>query len=196
MASDFELVQIVDGAFTEAARRGGSWVVCRPGCSQCCYGPFEITQLDAHRLRKGLAELESHDPARAAAVRHRARHAAQLTNFSDDDPCPVLDPATGTCDLYASRPITCRCYGPPVLCDSGSIGVCELCFAGASDQEIAACLVDFDPQGLESVLIDEHQRATGVSGMTTIALSLFGKSRNCDLDPVNEPLDNRQSCDR
>jgi Fe-S-cluster containining protein len=147
-------------------------LLCRPGCSQCCYGPFEITQLDAHRLRKGLAELESHDPDRAAAVRQRARHAAQLKNFSDDDPCPVLDPETGTCDLYASRPITCRCFGPPVLCDSGAVGVCELCFAGASDEEIAACLVDFDPAGLESVLIDELQRATGVSGMTTVAFSL------------------------
>jgi len=168
MATDFDLVQIVDHALAEAARRSGSWLLCRPGCSQCCYGPFEITQLDALRLRKGLAELESHDPHRAAAIRHRA----QLPRFSDDDPCPALDPQTGTCDLYASRPITCRCYGPPVLCDSGAIGVCELCFDGASDQEIAACLVEFDPAGLESELIDELQRATGVSGTTTVALSL------------------------
>jgi Fe-S-cluster containining protein len=173
MPSDSELVQIVDRAFAEAARRSGSWLVCRPGCSQCCHGPFEITQLDALRLRKGLAELESRDPHRAAAIRRRA----QLPNFSDDDPCPALDPETGTCDLYASRPITCRCFGPPVLCDSGAIGVCELCFDGASDQEIAACLVDFDPAGLESVLLDELQRATGVSGMTTVALSLVSPIR-------------------
>lgn len=172
MASDRELIQIVDGALLEAARRGGSWLLCRPGCSQCCYGPFEITQLDALRLREGLAELESRDPQRAAAVRERARRAAQLPNFSDDEPCPALDPEMGTCDLYASRPITCRCFGPPVLCDSGAIGVCELCFAGASDEEIAACLVDFDPEGLESVLNDELELATGVRGMTTVASAL------------------------
>ena len=172
MSSDFELVQIVDAALAEAAHRSGAWLVCRPGCTQCCYGPFEITQLDAQRLRKGLAELESHDPRRAAAVRDRARHAAQLTNFGDDEPCPALDPETGKCDLYTSRPITCRCFGPPVLCDSGAVGVCELCFDGASDEEIAACLVEFDPEGLESVLIDALQRETGVRGMTTVALSL------------------------
>lgn len=172
MASDRELIQIVDRALLEAACKGGSWLLCRPGCSQCCYGPFEITQLDAVRLRKGLAELDGRDPQRAAAVRERARRAAQLTNFSDDEPCPALDPEIGTCDLYASRPITCRCFGPPVLCDSGAIGVCELCFAGASDEEIAACLVAFDPEGLESVLNDELELATGVRGMTTVASAL------------------------
>jgi Fe-S-cluster containining protein len=172
MSSDFELVQIVDRALADSARSSGSWLVCRPGCIQCCYGPFEISQLDAHRLRKGLADLESRDPQRASAVRERARHAAQRTNFGDDDPCPALDPATGTCDLYASRPITCRCFGPPVRCESGAIGVCELCFDGAGDEEIAACLVDFDPEGLEPLLIEALERTTGVRGMTTVALSL------------------------
>ena len=172
MNSDFELVQIVDAALAEAAHRSGAWLVCRTGCTQCCHGPFEITQLDAQRLRKGIAELEGHDPPRAAAVRERARHATQLTNFGDDDPCPALDPETGRCDLYTWRPITCRCFGPPVLCDSGALGVCELCYDGASDEEIAACLVEFDPEGLETVLIDALQRETGVRGMTTVALSL------------------------
>jgi len=172
VSSDCELVQIVDRALAEATRRCGSWLVCRAGCTQCCHGPFEISQLDSQRLRQGLAELERDEPGRANAVRERARHAAQLTNFGDDDPCPVLDLETGICDLYASRPITCRCFGPPVLCDSGTVGVCELCFDGASDEEIAKCLVDFDPEGLESVLIDELERATGVRGPTTVALSL------------------------
>jgi len=172
MSSDFELVQIVDRSLAEATHRSGSWLVCRPGCTQCCHGPFEISQLDAERLRIGLAELESHDPRRAGAVRDRARQATQITNFGDDDPCPALDPQTGTCDLYASRPITCRCFGPPVRCESGAIGVCELCFHGASDEEIATCLVDFDPQGLESVLIDTLERTSGLRGTTTVALSL------------------------
>ncbi len=78
----------------------------------------------------------------------------------------------GLADLYACRPITCRYFGPPVLCESGAVGVCELCFTGASDQEIAACLVDFDPEGLESVLIDELEQATGLRGTTTVALAL------------------------
>ena len=173
MPSDVDLVQIVDAVLAEAARKSGSWLLCRPGCTQCCYGSFEISQLDAQRLRKGLAELEMHDRQRAHAVRDRARRAVNLAIFSDDDPCPALDPQTGTCDLYTSRPITCRYFGPPVFSDSGTVGVCELCFDGASDEEIAACVVDFDPGGMESALVDALEQATGVRGMTTVALSLI-----------------------
>lgn len=172
MKSDSDLIQIVDAAIAEAARRSGSWLICRPGCTQCCYGAFEITQLDAQRLRHGLAELESRDPDRARSIRERAKRAAPLASFGDDDPCPVLDPATGTCDLYRSRPITCRCFGPPVRCGSGVVGVCELCYNGATDEQIAACLVDVDPDGLESTLIDAIEEATGLRGMTTVAQSL------------------------
>src|SRR5947208_14715206 len=72
-AGDSALIQIVDAAMAEAARRSGSWLVCRLGCTQCCIGPFPISQLDALRLRRGLADLEAHDPARARNVRRRAR---------------------------------------------------------------------------------------------------------------------------
>ena len=34
--------------------------------------------------------------------------------------------------------MTCRVFGPPVRSEDG-LGVCELCFQGASDKEIAAC---------------------------------------------------------
>ena len=56
---DRAFIQIVDAALAEAARKSGAWLVCRPGCCECCIGPFAITQLDAKRLRTGLAELEA-----------------------------------------------------------------------------------------------------------------------------------------
>jgi Fe-S-cluster containining protein len=173
MPSDHTLVQIIDAALAEAARRGGPWLLCRPGCAQCCLGEFPITQLDAARLRRGLAELEARDPQRAARVRRRTREAlARQTPMADDDPCAALDPETRTCDLYAARPVTCRTFGPPVRCESGDLGVCELCFNGASDAEIAACEVDFDPQDLEPVLLRELEESAGVRGETTVALAL------------------------
>jgi Fe-S-cluster containining protein len=171
MAGDEALIRIVDAEMAEAARKSGLWLVCRPGCSECCMGPFPITQLDARRLREGLAELESRDRERAARVRERARQAAAQA-ATDDDPCPALDPSTGTCDLYAARPITCRIFGPPVRCGSEAVGVCELCFRGASDEEIAACGVEIDPQGLESQLSDELEESSGVRGETSVAFAL------------------------
>jgi Fe-S-cluster containining protein len=160
MVGDESLVRIVDAAMAEAARKSGHWLVCRPGCSDCCKGPFPITQLDARRLREGLAELERSDRQRAARVRERARQAVGAAA------------ATGTCDLYAARPITCRIFGPPVRWGSDAVGLCELCFHGASDEEIAACGVEVDPRGLESQLSSELEESTGVCGETSVALAL------------------------
>jgi Fe-S-cluster containining protein len=173
MPGDQQLIQIVDAALAEAARLSGAWLLCRPGCSQCCLGEFPITQLDAVRLRRGLAELEASDPQRAARVRQRVRESdARPTPMADDDPCAALDPKTGTCDLYAARPITCRTFGPPSRCESGDLGVCELCFDGAGEEEIAACVVEFDPEGLEPVLLSELEARTGACGETTVAMAL------------------------
>ena len=164
MLTDNALVQIVDAALAEAVRKAGPWLACRPGCSQCCMGPFPITRLDARRLRRGLSEL---DPERAARVRERAAQAV-AAEFGDDDPCPALDPATGTCDLYAARPLTCRRFGPPLHRAGEDLGVCELCFEGATEEEIAACAVEVDPEGLEFQL----EAALGERGETTVASCL------------------------
>ncbi len=142
---DGGLIQIVDAALAEAVRKGGAWIACRPGCCECCMGPFPISEADARRLLQGLADLDSQDRERAEHIRSRARG----WTGGDDEPCPVLDPDTGTCDLYAARPLTCRTFGPPVRCASGALAICELCFDGATEEEIDACVVDLDPAILE-----------------------------------------------
>lgn len=195
-AGDHELIRIIDAAMAEAARRSGSWLACRPGCTECCLGPFPITVLDARRLRLGLAELEQRDPVRAARVRERAdRAVARLSpafpgdtetgtlrkdfasderyaEWAEDDPCPALDPATGFCDLYEARPVTCRTFGPAVRCGPGALGVCELCYHGASEEQIAACEVETDSENLEARLLDELQATTGAHGETIVAFAL------------------------
>jgi len=149
MAGDF--IQIVDAALAEAARKAGAWLVCHPGCYECCIGVFPISPLDAERLRGGLADLAGKDPERASRVRDRA----QASNEGDDEPCQALDPDTGTCDLYDARPLTCRTFGPPVRCASGGLAICELCFDGATEEEIAACIVDLEMESLDPTVDDE-----------------------------------------
>jgi Fe-S-cluster containining protein len=194
---DAQLVQILDAALADAARRSGDWLVCRPGCTQCCVGVFAVSQLDAQRLRTGMAELEAGDPARAAAVRDRARDSiarlspdfpgdpatgllaetdealAAFEDFANDEPCPALDPATGLCDLYASRPTTCRVFGPPVRSEEeDALGVCELCFHGATEEDIAACEMIVDPDNLEEQLLSDLEEETGLRGSTIVAYCL------------------------
>ena len=189
---DRALIQIVDAALADASSRSGEWLACRPGCTQCCVGVFAINQLDAARLQQGLANLEKTDRPKAIRIRQRARASiARLSadfpgnaktgildegpeaedrfeDFANDEPCPVLDPETGLCDLYESRPMTCRTFGPPVQSEDG-LGVCELCFQGASDEQTAACEMVPDPDDLESKLLKKLEKANGPRGRTIVA---------------------------
>jgi hypothetical protein len=54
------------------------------------------------------------------------------------------------------------------------LGVCELCFQGASDEQIAACEMKPDPDDLESALLEELERTTRARGNTIIAFCLAG----------------------
>jgi Fe-S-cluster containining protein len=190
-AGDTHLVQIVDAALADTARRSGDWLVCKPGCAQCCIGVFAIDQLDAARLEQGLRELMGSDPERAQAVVERARRSvkglsqdfpgdpatglldpgqeARFEDFANDEPCAALDPATGLCDLYSSRPMTCRVFGPPVRSGEG-LGVCELCYHGATEEQIAAC--EMPVTGLEEELLKEFEQSSGRRGQTLVAFAL------------------------
>jgi Fe-S-cluster containining protein len=191
-------VQIVDAALADAARRSGEWLACRIGCTQCCVGVFAISHLDALRLRHGLEALEVTDPERAHGIRKRARDSMSrlaaefpgdlktgilgadeaslelFEEFGNEEVCPALSPVTGECELYASRPMTCRVFGPPVRTEEG-LGVCELCYQGASSEEIAACELVTATEALEETLNHDAERLTKTSGQTIIAFCLAGK---------------------
>ena len=94
-----------------------------------------------------------------------------FAEFANDEVCPALDPETGACELYEARPMTCRVFGPPVQSEDG-IGTCELCFQGASDEEIAACEMFPDPDGLEETLLQELEIAAKLRGNTIVAFCL------------------------
>lgn len=181
-ARDAQLVHIVDVALADAARRAGDFLACRIGCTQCCHGAFAINALDAARLREGMSSLRTTNPALAAEIERRARgwiakygadfpgdseagvlgtseaDQASFEDFANDAACPALDPSTGRCDVYAWRPMTCRVFGPPVRSanENGAegLGHCELCFIGASPEQVAACEMPV-PHELEAELLDE-----------------------------------------
>jgi Fe-S-cluster containining protein len=193
-------VQIVDAALAEAARRAGPRLVCRPGCTQCCYGAFSINALDAERLRTGMKALRAANAAVAEAIELRARDwlatygpgfpgeletgilgtseedQERFEDFANDAPCPALDPATGLCGVYEWRPMTCRVFGPPVRMAAGdngndrveALGHCELCFIGATAEEVAACEMPV-PHELEAELLDE----IGLNQETVVAFALL-----------------------
>ena len=192
-AGDRELVQIMDAALADAARRAGSWLACRPGCTQCCHGAFAINALDTARLQAGMDTLRDSNPELAADLQSRARtwiaeygpefpgdlasgllgtseaDQERFEEFANDAPCPALNPQTGLCDIYEWRPMTCRVFGPPVrVADGEALGCCELCFVGASEEEIAACEMTV-PHDLEEQILNQ----TGETAETVVAFALL-----------------------
>ncbi len=194
------LLQIVDAALASATERSGSHLACKPGCTQCCHGIFPISHEDAARLREALSHLE---PPQAAPIRQRLAESrrrlaplfpgdpitgileedfessplfADEDSIGDTEPCPILNPSTGTCDLYEARPIVCRTFGPPMRTpgDEGEINLatCELCFIQATTEEIAACELDPTIPALEAASNEAFNAAHHLQGQTIIAFAL------------------------
>jgi Fe-S-cluster containining protein len=190
---DRKLLQVMDDALADTALRAGPWLACRPGCAQCCHGAFAINSLDAARLVSGMQAIVASDPGTAEAIRTRAQawidqyspdfpgdptsgllgtsepEQARFEDFANDAPCPALNPETGLCDVYAWRPMTCRVFGPPVrVAEGDALGCCELCFIGATDDQIAACEMHL-PHELEDELVKE----IADPGETVVAFALL-----------------------
>ena len=193
-SGDSFLVQIMDSALADAAARAGERLVCKLGCTQCCHGAFVLSPLDVLRLRTGMEKLRETEPELAAEIAHRAgmwvvEHGAEFPGnvetgllgntpeererfegFASAAACPALDPATGRCDVYAWRPMTCRVFGPPIrMGDGAALAHCELNFVGASEDEVAACEMPL-AYDLEAELLEE----IASKDETVVAFALLG----------------------
>jgi len=191
-------VQIMDAALAEAARRAGDWLACRPGCTQCCHGAFAIGPLDALRLGAGMDALRTQEPALAAEIERRAQawldeHGAdfpgdretgllgdsdadreRFEEFANEAACPALDPATGLCGVYESRPMTCRVFGPPVRMEGGMEGA-----EGLGHRRRAVQGLD-DAAGLrgQKIVGDRHARHASIITARSAGTSGFRAKTN------------------
>ncbi len=165
--SDYRtLLETVDTWFNRCIESSGRHIQCRPGCSKCCRGLFDITLLDAFFLRQGFDQLPA-ELRQSIQVKARARLAElqrlwpdfaepytlnhmpdeKWTEMPEDDltPCPLLGD-DGRCLVYAYRPMTCRLHGLPNIDCSGesfSDEWCTLNFTGAEPLDMEALRWEF-----------------------------------------------------
>jgi Fe-S-cluster containining protein len=195
-AGDARLLAGLDREFRTVAATAQDALVCKPGCDECCHGPFPITRLDAWRLGRGMRELRRREFSRAERLLERAHRAAcslrdgfpgnaQSGKLATDEPaldrfferhrrlpCPALDPANGRCELYAWRPVACRTYGPPIRFGDETAPACGLCFLGASPELVARCRMEPDVAGHEQALLRRLDVPPGEEWETLIAFAL------------------------
>jgi Fe-S-cluster containining protein len=101
----------------QTIRENRSDWLCGKGCDSCRRRLADVPQLTAAEwdlLRDSLAALP---PERLQEI--RINMAALSAHPSRPITCPLLDLATGSCPVYAQRPVACRTYGFYVQRDLG-----------------------------------------------------------------------------
>ena len=84
--------------------------LCAKGCDSCCRrlaAEPRLTAAEWALLRAALAAL----PAQRLGEIRQKMLALAASQPSFPVVCPLLDPASGACPVYAARPVACRTYG-------------------------------------------------------------------------------------
>ncbi|MFN7925336.1 MAG: YkgJ family cysteine cluster protein [Bryobacteraceae bacterium] len=127
----------------------GARIQCRAGCSDCCSQLFQITEIEAAEVSRGVAaqaeSVRERLRARAAqylAERHGivARSGLGATEAWGSLPpvgtrlaCPALE--DGVCTIYEWRPLICRKFGVPLWNPDrpGRVYACEKNFRAGDE---------------------------------------------------------------
>jgi len=142
------LLEELDGWFASCCRKlPAEAVACRPGCSACCRGLFDISLPEALLLSRAFLQLpetirdrvRGKAEARLAELKQRWPHwqppyllnglpDAEWTEMPEEDatPCPLLG-EDGRCLVYSARPSSCRLHGLPAIDLDGSDFSSALC---------------------------------------------------------------------
>ncbi|MFO8111715.1 MAG: YkgJ family cysteine cluster protein [Desulfosalsimonadaceae bacterium] len=124
----------VEEAFKRVSDAHPDLVLCKPGCTDCCYALFDLTLVEALYINQKFNEAFT-DEAREKMLEKAnkadrqiyklKKEAYQATKEGKDETavveemgkkriqCPLLND-NALCDLYPHRPLACRIYGVPL----------------------------------------------------------------------------------
>ena len=145
-----------DAHFDRIAAASPEQVLCRKGCSLCCYGLFEIAAADVSLIVDAFARLPIETQQRLADNARRQAETFQhpdLRTASPEEKEAFFARTEGVpCRRWARtahapftirRPLVCRTFGLPLRDGPRFIGdVCELNFTTASQEEMETAAWD------------------------------------------------------
>lgn len=190
------LLHTLDQWSDDVRRRHPGVLPCRPGCSACCHGPFDISALDAALVLAAVRALPPEHQAEVMAVAHdQVEEMAHLEpdwhepwdiaalgedrfdalcDAMEDEPCPLLD-QEGQCRIYGDRPLVCRMMGIPMETEYDTLdNDCPII-----DLHPAYAALAPQPFDLASFEQTERSLAAEINGPeTTIAHLLVGSMKS------------------
>lgn len=131
----WERYAALDTQITSLKQDGNVDFICKEGCNYCCADYFYISQLEYYAIKHHYLTFF---PSEFEQIKDTAKDQMELLRnvfpeeyqrfqskvpnvvsmFQDDlivkeqfQPCPCLDQKTGSCRVYAARPIICRLHG-------------------------------------------------------------------------------------
>jgi Fe-S-cluster containining protein len=129
------LVDQVDAAFAKIETAYDDCVKCNIGCADCCHALFDMSLIEAlyiknefdanisGALRSKIIERANEADRKVYRLKRQA-HKDQLAGKPEKEifdwmsaqrvRCPLLN-EKDQCELYETRPITCRLYGVPTV---------------------------------------------------------------------------------
>jgi hypothetical protein len=168
------LLEQLDAWTADARQRHPDVLPCRPGCTACCHGPFDISAADVLLLRETVAALPTE---RRALIAAQARDAARrqldlaptwqpphsvaalgeapfdaLCEALADEPCPCL--VDGLCAVYEGRPLVCRLMGLGLAAPDGRVLA-----NGCPIQSEFPTYADLAPQPFDLAAFEETEQA-------------------------------------
>lgn len=129
------LVAQVDAVFDKVQHEYNECVTCKAGCADCCHALFDLTLIEAmfiksqfdkiipQESRKNIIERANKADRKVYKLKRKAskefhdgRSETEILKEMAVQRvrCPLLD-SEDKCELYESRPITCRLYGIPTV---------------------------------------------------------------------------------
>ena len=103
----FTIQEKIDHRVSAILAARGDWP-CRKGCDDCCRNLAaipEITETEWRELQLTVSSMP------VSEKRELSRRIADLRDVHRPYTCPFLDLSSGSCLVYAHRPIACRTYG-------------------------------------------------------------------------------------
>ena len=127
-------VKQLDGVFESVRQQYSDCVKCKLECSDCCHALFDLSLVEALYINAQFLETVSGErqseilksankvDRKTYQLKRKAFKAVEAGEKSEEQVllemaaerirCPLLN-QENQCDLYASRPATCRLYGIP-----------------------------------------------------------------------------------